>query len=70
MLADTSSCFAEGSIAAVLKQAGDAVAMDETIMQIETDKVMLECQGGSLIPAGTTVFLILCHTPNGSHAFL
>ena len=29
----------EGSIAAVLKAAGDTVAVDEVIAQIETDKV-------------------------------
>ena len=34
--------ISEGTIAAVLKQQGDSVAEDETIMQIETDKVTID----------------------------
>ena len=32
----------EGTIAAVLKQQGESVAEDETILQIETDKVTID----------------------------
>lgn len=32
----------EGSVAAVLKQAGEAVAADDIILQIETDKVTID----------------------------
>ena len=32
----------EGTIAAVLRQQGESVAEDETILQIETDKVTID----------------------------
>ena len=34
--------ISEGTVAAVLKQPGDAVEEDEPIMQIETDKVTID----------------------------
>ena len=34
--------ISEGTIAALLKQAGDAVEEDEAIAQIETDKVTID----------------------------
>ena len=52
----------EGSIAAVLKAPGDAVAVDEVIAQIETDKVTIDVRapaagviGEILVKEGDTV---------------
>jgi 2-oxoglutarate dehydrogenase E2 component (dihydrolipoamide succinyltransferase) len=39
-------CFA-GSIASVLKKAGDSVAENETIAQVETDKVTIDIKAPS-----------------------
>lgn len=45
----------EGSVAAVLKQAGDAVETDEVVAQIETDKVTIDVRA----PSAGTVSAVL-----------
>ena len=54
--------ISEGTIANVLKKAGDSVAVDEIVAQIETDKVTIDCKSGEagvvqsvLVQAGAVV---------------
>ena len=61
----------EGSIVKWFKQEGEAVANEETLLEIESDKVTMEvtstatgkvskllCAEGDTVPVGTTIALI------------
>jgi pyruvate/2-oxoglutarate dehydrogenase complex dihydrolipoamide acyltransferase (E2) component len=61
----------EGSIVKWFKQEGEAIATEETLLEIESDKVTMEvtstatgkvfkllCAEGDTVPVGTTIALI------------
>lgn len=67
--------ISEGTIASVLKKAGDSVAVDEVVAQIETDKVTIDCKSGEagvvqavMVQAGAVVKpgqVVVSVTPGG-----
>lgn len=63
--------ISEGTIAAVLKQQGDAVSEDETILQIDTDKVTIDVRAPKTgkVEAVLVRLLLMCSCVSAGSAF-